>query len=511
MKSNFFLALLLMASCRTEANQDALAYLYEPTLAETQQLMAQRIQLHARNAEFDAASARSQDLLDAVDSLRDANPTTYGQVMINHGTLRCAAGEYQLGLSIINRGMEFLESRTNPFDEMLINGVMAKGICQLQLGSLIDAEDTFRRAQHITHRQKGVYNKEQLPMIGYLTAANLRQRTPLAADQQQRFSLKIAVQSYGPDSIEILPTLARLGGYFASRGNTIPLAADTELRLQRSILFKDSINMYRRAIEIIEVNYGANDLRLLTPLRGLASARMFEITQRRYAESALLRSLEIVDSNPNSDLTDRAQAMVDLGDLYTITSDERAQETYLSAWEILQETPDTQQLAASMFGSPVRLYPTSAPFLYLNRTPNAIDPNDELFIDLQYDVSPDGRATNIEIIEKNVPNEQVRLLRANLRDSRYRPRILNGELVSTEALKFHQLFMVLNEKPGAEEKRQEEAGAPSTDATPEKVTPEEGLIPEEELVPEETLAPSPLSPLAVEEILATEALPPFEQ
>ena len=530
MKTIFFLTLLLIFSCRTEADQDVLAYLYEPALAETQQLMAQRMQLHARNAEFDAAIARSQDLLDSVDPLRDANPTTYGQVMINHGTLRCAAGEYQLGLSIINRGMEFLESRTNPFDEMLINGVMAKGICQLQVGSLTDAEDTFRRAQHITHRQKGVYNKDQLPMISYLTAANLRQRDPLAADQQQRFSLKIAVQSYGPDSIEILPTLARLGGYFASRGNTIPLASDTELRLQRSILFKDSINMYRRAIEIIEINYGANDLRLLTPLRGLASARMFEITQRRYAEAALLRSLEIVDSNPNSDLTDRAQAMVDLGDLYIITSDERAQQTYLNAWEILQETPKTQQLAATLFGSPIRLYPTIAPFLYLNRTPNAVDPSDELFIDLQYDVSPDGRATNIEVIEKNVPNEQVRLLRATLRASRYRPRILNGELVSTDALEIHQLFMVINEKPEPDEKQAEEASAPSKDALPEKVTPEEAVAPKEAEAPEEAvapkeaeapeeavapvasaLAPTPLTPLAVEEILATDAFPSIGQ
>jgi len=51
----------------------------------------------------------------------------------------------------------------------------------------------------------------------------------------------------------------------------------------------------------IEINYGVNDLRLLAPLRGLASARLFELTQRRYAEVALLRSLEIVNSNPNRD------------------------------------------------------------------------------------------------------------------------------------------------------------------------------------------------------------------
>ena len=447
MKTNFFLTLLLLVPCLAIADQDALTYLYEPVLNERQHAMARRIELHARNTELDAAISLSQDLLDSAETLRDTDPTTYGQVMINHGILRVAGGEYELGLSIIERGMEFLEARTNPFDEILTNSIMAKGICQLLLGSLTDAKDTFRRAQHITHRHKGVYNKEQLPMISYLAATNLRQGNSLAADQQQRFSLKVAEQSYGPNSIEILPMLSSLGSYFASRGDTISLAAATEFRLLRSILFRDAINLYHRAIEIIELNYGVNDLRLLAPLRGLASARMFEITQRRYAETALLRSQEIVDSNPNSERTDRAQVLVDLGDFYTITSDKRGKETYLSAWAILQETPGTQQLASSLFDSPLRLYPRESPFLFLDRTPDGVTPGVELFADLQYDISPDGRVQGIEIIDKNVPNKGVRLLRQIFRASRYRPRIQDGELVSTEAVQSRQLFAVLYKKP----------------------------------------------------------------
>jgi hypothetical protein len=470
MKTIFFLTLLLMVPCLAIADQNTLAYLYEPVLGERQQSMAHRIRLHARNTEFDAAIPLSQDLLDSADPLRDADPAIYGQVMINHGILRVAAGEYQLGLSIIERGMEFLEARTNPFDEILINSVMAKGITQLQLGSFTDAEDTFRRAQHITHRHKGVYSKEQLPMISYLAATNLRQRNSLAADQQQRFSLRVAEQSYGPNSIEILPTLSTLGSYFASRGDTIPVAAITELRLLRNMLFKDSINLYLRAIEIIELNYGVNDLRLLTPLRGLASARLFEITQRRYAEVALLRSLEIVDSNPNSDLTDRAQAMVDLGDFYIITSDEKAQELYVNAWAILQETPETQRLASFLFDSPVRLYPRDSPFLYLERTPDGATTGEELFANLQYDVLPNGHVREIEIIDKNVPNKGIRLVRQILRASRYRPRIHNGELVSTESLQKRQLFTVLYTKPSADDK-QEKAGTPIEEEPPVEEEP----------------------------------------
>ena len=481
MKTIFFLTLLLIAPYLAAADQNALAYLYDPVLGEQQQSMAQRIKLDARNTEFDAAIVRSQGLLDSSESLMDAKPSIYGQIMINHGILRVAAGEYQLGLSIIERGMEFLEAKTNPFDEILINGIMAKGISQLQLESFTDAEDTFRRAQHIVHRQKGVYNEEQLFIVDYLTATNLRQREPFAADQQQRFSLKVAEQTYGPDSIEILPTLGALGSYFSNRGSTIPLLDITERKLARDALFKDAISMYVRAIEIIEINYGENDLRLLPPLRGLASTRILQVTQRRHAEVALLRSLEIVDSNPNSDLTDRAQTMVDLGDFYIIRSDEKAQEIYLKAWAILQETPETQRLASSLFDSPVRLYPRSSPLLFLDRLPDAVTPDDELFADLQYDVSPDGRAHEIEVIGRNVPNDQIRFLRQTLRNSRYRPRIVDGELVSTEALQFHQLFVVSKSRPLPDDQQKEEENAPI-----EEEPAEEEALPIEEILAEES-------------------------
>jgi uncharacterized membrane protein len=454
------LIVLLIVPYLAVAEQDVLEYLYEPVLGEQQQSMARRIGLHARNAEFDAATILSQDLLDSAEPLRNEDPATYGQVMINHGVLRVAAGDYLLGLSIIKRGQEFLEASANPFDEILVNGVMAKGICELQLGMLTDAEDTFRRAQHITHRQKGVYNEEQLPVVGYLTATNLRQRNPLAADRQQLFSLRVAEQVYGPDSIEILPTLSRLGSYFATRGSSIPMLTIPELRVERDILFKRAVSMYSRAIEIIEINYGVNDLRLLPTLRGLASTRMLQVTNRRYAEFALKRSLEIVDSNPNSDLTDRAQAMVDLGDLYIITSDEKAAETYLNAWTILQETPETQLLAASLFDSPVRLYPRTSAVLYLDRAPDSTAPGEKLFVELQYDVSTDGRARGVKILDKNIPNEEVRLLRQTLRAARYRPRISNGELVETEALLLRQAFVALNNTPSPDARQEEEENAP---------------------------------------------------
>ena len=446
MRAIIFLATLLIVPRIANAYEDALAYLYEPKLEPPEKLILQNLKSHAGNAEFTFAEARSQELVDFFDAVEKVNPYTQGQVIVNDGILRIAQGEYLLGLSIVERGMRILETKTNPFDTILIKGLMVKGISQLQLNSFTDAEDTFRRAQHITHRQRGVYNRTQLPIVSFVTATNIRQGKTFSADQQQRFRLKVAELNFGSDSIEILPTLIDIGSYFSTRGGTIPLGAATERPLEREILFKDAVNLYDRALKIIETNYGTNDLRLLSPLRGLAKARLLQMTQRKQAEAALLRSLSVIDSNPSSDLPDTAQAMVDLADLYVVTSNKKASEIYLDAWSELQENEETKQLASSIFGSPTRLHPQNLPFLYLNRQPDDTDSEEELFVLLNYSVSPEGRTREIKVLEKNVPNDRVRQVRQMLRGSRYRPRIFNGTLVETEALEFRQLFLVSSKK-----------------------------------------------------------------
>jgi len=424
-------------------DQDTLNYVYSPTLSEEAEGMMTRMFIHARNAEFEQALTLSQNLLDGAESLQQIDPVLYGEIMVNHGIMQSASGEYELGLSIINRGLDYIERQANPFDRKLINALMARALTEMSLDQYEQAEDTIRRAQHITHRQDGVYTEQQLVMVNYLTATSLRRGAPADADTQQLFSLRVSEQLYGPNSEELLPTLSRLGSYFASRGATLPIMFTSEMRMERDMLFKHSINMYQRSIDIIEQTYGDSDLRLVQPLRGLASARMLQITGRRYAEEALLRSLDIVKNNPDSDPGDHAQALIDLGDLYIITSDERASDAYLEAWEILQATPETQYMAQLAFNTPVRLFPREQSTLYLERMPDAAEPGDELFIDLAYNITTGGRVEQIRVLGKNVPNEQVRLLRQRVKGIRYRPRIENGELVQTEDFELRQQFGVL--------------------------------------------------------------------
>ena len=422
------------------AERNALDYLYSPQLPVEQQLLAGRLNAHLRNAELGPAMALSQELVEEVEPLKKSTPTTYGQVLINHGIIQSAAEDYDVSLVMIEQGLQVMEMKTNRFSRLLINGIMAKGVTEMAMGRPEQAEDTFRRAQHITHRQGGVLTEEQIPMVHYLTSAHLRQGRHQDADQEQFFSLRIVEQNHGADSLELLPTLHRLGIYFSSRGGTLPISVDSDTR---NSLFRTSLDMHKRALNIAERNFGGKDVRLVQPLRGLARARMLQMTNVKHAETALERSLAIIRAHPGSDLSDHARALVDLGDIYVITADDRAAATYLEAWHLLQETPETRRIANSFFDEPVRLYPPMRLF-YLERFPEAAEAGEPLFVDLVYSVTTQGRVQNVKVLKKNVPNEQARLQRQRMRNTRFRPRIQDANMVRTEGLVMHQTFKVIN-------------------------------------------------------------------
>ncbi len=441
-----FLAVILIYcfSPLAVCEQDTLSYFYEPLLDQDASNKMERIAIHARNAEFDAAMALSDELLSHAEGLKETSPVTFGQLLVNHGILHSASEDYMTGLSLMQEGLAYMEKESNPFSQDIINVMMATGLTQMAIGDNTKAEDAFRRAQHITHRTDGVYSPDQISIVNYITATHLKRGDSPAADREQLFGLRVSEQAYGAESVELIPILNRLGGYFAARGSTLPVAIPAEARMQRDFLFKTAIDAYERAIAIIEQNFGDKDLRLLQPLRGLAAARQLQVTSRRHAEAALERALTIVETHPDTDDADRARAHIDLGDMHTIIGDGKGKDYYLKAWAILQENDSARIIASNFFSTPSRLYPREDVVLYLDRKPDAAADDVALFAELEFSVTADGRVNQIVVMDKNVPNEQVRLLRSRLRDARFRPRIVDGTLAPTDGLIFRQSYDVIS-------------------------------------------------------------------
>ena len=447
------------------ADPALLQYLYSPGLPEAQQLLQDDLEQHVQKMEFTQALVLSQSLLDRYPSqlLEDhgtqdsviENPVIkspallYGMLMVNHGILQIAAQDletgYDQGLVLIEQGLGLLEEQLPVFSPALRPALIVKGLTQTALNNYALAEDSFRHAQHITHRHKGVFSPQQIPTINHIARTHLRRKQTAAADREQLFSLFILEQTHGTESPALASLLNNLGMYFAHRGKFLPQKQTAASLQARESLFRRAIALLERAVTIVEQHFGSHDLRLIQPLQNIAKTRIWQDSNKKQARTVLERSLGIVLADPNASPSDKAMAMVELGDMYIMTGHAKAAETYLEAWHLLQATLTAQPLAEQLFGTPQRLPLQAERKLYLSRRPDGAAEGEAIFAMLEYSVTEEGRIEHLIVIDNNLPNEQVRLLKSHLRTARFRPRIVAGEVVPTEGIVLRQLYDVSKE------------------------------------------------------------------
>ena len=437
------LTLLLLSQLATAAADEDIFdfYFHSLSLPASSQDDFQQLSQLLGYTTLEDAIVLCEQIIEDNSGLQEKNPALYGKLLANLGMILNFGEYYENSIEALDNSMMYLDRSVPQFSPQLINVIMAKASSLISLGKFEEAKQELRRAQHITHRDDGVYSATQLPIIEKLFRVSYQGGEYLDADRQQFFALRGSERAYGYDSEDLLPTLIRLGRYFADRGALTPQFGDNDLRYLRESLFRRSLELYERAVKIIEVNYGPNDPRLVEPLQGLSRTRLMQRTNNK-SEEALERALYVIESNPTTDLPDRIDAIIRLGDLYTLTSDSRAGDLYLRAWNLMHENADYNWLKVQAFGTPTRLYPRAQSIVYLDRRPNSADGDSELFIDAEYTVKVDGRVGDVKLLGKNVPNDQVRRLRSQLAASRFRPRIVQGELVETKNLIIHQRFRV---------------------------------------------------------------------
>jgi tetratricopeptide (TPR) repeat protein len=394
-----------------------------------------------QNESYDDAILLGQQIIDSVE-LQEDEPLLHGKLTANLGITQGLGKQLDDAVATLQSSLDLMGPAARPFSTELVNVVMAQALIQMELGQLDEAETALRRAQNLTHRESGVYSIDQLPIVRQLFLIKYQQGDIVNADRQQYFTLHISEQTYGQDSEELLPILDEVANYFTNRASRIPFSSSGEIRQYRDQLFRNSRDLFERAIRIIEANYGANDIRLVRPLEGLARMRFLQRTNNRKSEEALERAVAVIESNPSADLPDRVDSVIRLADLYTMTSDSRASETYLKAWQMLQDNPEYEGLSIARFGTPTRLYPRITGTIYLSKTPDAAAPDEELFVNAEYTVRASGRVGDVKILERNVTNEHVRILRTRLSATRFRPRIVDGQLVDSPALTVRQVFKV---------------------------------------------------------------------
>jgi tetratricopeptide (TPR) repeat protein len=369
-----------------------------------------------------------------------------------------AEGEYSLGLvSTLNR-LGNLYSHDHRYPEALA---------------------AMRRAQHITHRNDGVYTLDQLGIVKGISAVFRKTNRLRAADTQERFHYKINEYNFGADNEQMIPALTRLGDWF-----------------RHSAQFDNALKAYKNVVKLLERHRSEAKLELIAPLKAISS--ILYLQGSCCAVEPLNRVYDILADDPTADLYDRFRALLELADMSTLEGDhDRAATLYRRAWE-MQESQNWAAVA-DRFAAPAplavrgirdmvdafrqardglrreigivevlyvdnaggsldlvksagtsspkeadRLIGSPLPLCYPQLLDLLRDKNgsrlEDYFMEIDFTVNRNGRVVAAKIVDSNTPNRLSGYVMLMLERTRFRPRISEGVPVSTDHNRLRETF-----------------------------------------------------------------------
>lgn len=280
----------------------------------------------------------------------------------------------------------------------------------------LEAITVLETARDVSHRNYGLFNLEQVPLLDEIALAHLRLGNTVEAQNLQRERLNVAVRRFGDDDPRTIPYRNHLASYYD--------------RSRMRLLAREE---HEAVLEIQREAFGESDGRLLIPL-GQLTAIDIRLGNSRSARGQLMRVLE---SSTNATPFQRASALAVLGDWEFVRSrEESALDYYREAYGALRN--EQPSLAGEFFSSPkfIDFVPPANPVDWRSN-PGSYGWG---FIELQFDVSARGKAVNIVVNRSSPPMAMDALYARRLAESRFRPRLAEGEPAPTASVSYRHDF-----------------------------------------------------------------------
>ena len=381
-----------------------------------------------------------------------------------------------------------LESKGGVFDPGLDEELLALGSLLLQAGDATRAQQVLERALHVNRVNDGLFTAGQLPIIDRTIDAHLARGDLMAADTQQEYLLYVQQKHFDSRGADLLPALTRYAEWnlyaFRARLRAVAPAAGAEgetapppetdgdaMREFRTSRLITAHQAYQSLITLVANNFGLGDSRLLNFERQLALTNYLYIstfgaegeldpmmlsyggmanfdtgmTARpplgfRQGRDSLERRITYLSDKPGVTALERAQAMLDLADWTLPYQRMGSLELYEDIWHELAAAGTPAAELDALFDP---AFPIEIP-VYVEHpyTRQALGiPQDQAlkykgYIDVEFRLSRAGETSSVRIMNKSLttPPRLESLLVRHLRYSRFRPRIVHGNLRDNETM-----------------------------------------------------------------------------
>ena len=384
------------------------------------------------------------------------------------------------------REIQAREAEYGVYDPATGEFLLSVGLVYQNDGKHDEAVDAFARALQIKRVNEGLYSTGQLLILEQLIKSNIASANWEEVDRNYQQLLWINKRNYDAGDPRLLPVVDTVGRW--------KLKAYKEDLLDSSAIstIGESEKLFRDTIIILERQYGENDPRLINPLYGRAltnyqyaievantpqdefhgtgsptrtqvmcrtvptanggarricntirvpdpsyyasqsSSKDFALGQRIVAVGKALRHIvQIHEANPDLPRDSHARALVHLGDWNLLRGKKTtAHKNYKSAYQLLADSGEHQEVIEELFGKPQNLPALRLP---LPEIDDKLEQEKTTSVLASFDVSRTGRAKNVQILESEPPDATSarRKAKKTIRGRIYRPRFENGEPVNT--------------------------------------------------------------------------------
>jgi tetratricopeptide (TPR) repeat protein len=436
------------------------------------------LQMHWSAGNYDAALQTAEQIVALAQTTVAPGSYELAAPLHNLAVVQRTLQQFERSEHNFTRSIDILSETRGQFAPLLVASMSQLGVLRFQTQRFAESLDTLRQAQHIAHRNDGVFTLKQLEIVHWITKVNVATGKFLAADLQQRFAYRVSENNYGASDERMIPAMSKLGNWYRDTGQ-----------------YKAALQMYQKALQVTESNHSDRDLRLVPSLRAISSTMYLQ--GRCCPNEPLDRALDIVVREPSTDAADELSALMHLADMSLLTSKAGdAKKLYRRAWDMLANEDRVNREEQRLFATPARLGVSRVSHLVTayeqaeTRRPRSamvktIKPPQsqssgvsfsfkrleskqgglvgmplalcypqvlnlvrgdgkkelsEYYMDLDFSVNHDGRVSNIEVVEGNTPSRLVRYVKNILRVTRFRPRLKEGEPVVTDNMTLRQTF-----------------------------------------------------------------------
>ncbi len=372
--------------------------------------------------------------------------------------------EENLSTDHYRQEIDRVEAEQGAYGSQLSEHLVGLGLNYQTQGEHDEAIEAFKRAMHVSRVNEGLYSLSQVPILERLIESHVARGQWSEANDRHHYLYWLHRRNFGTEDPRMLPVIDKLSAWHLNA-----YALDMGAGLFNHLI--SAHKLFNLAVDIIDTNYGENDLRLIDALRGITvsnyylatykgdnqpsfqlrtggeptsaeqKARLDQYITNSYnsGKRAISRMVNVYANNPESPPWAEAKARVELGDWYLLFNKwQSALAIYQESHNALIENRIEQGQIDLLFGQPVAL-----PDLPLvDSSVVEEDEENQPYVLVSFDVTPYGRARNVSIIESK-PEDNVRIrsrVRKALKVAKFRPRFENGAPALTRGVTHRYLF-----------------------------------------------------------------------